>query len=363
MKTRYQDMFDEVHASPRLKEEVMNMTKQERNQVVRRVSMSFVAAAILAAILVGTALAAVIGLPETLQDWYDQQWTKAGGGEMPEEQFQVIEGLVQPIGVSAVSDGVTVTLDSVMPGENCLWLLLTAEGDFPSSGDGSDGSYEFVFVELTGPFVEAHQPEAPGVGQASLYGFPGDVNGVTEDGTLVILLQYSFSNSVPFQEGGEFVLHLKDLVYEVTMSSITVTANLPGGEWTLPFTLQPTEEQPVLTAAEALVPRDGEGDPVSIRNIRVSSTGLNFEITSGFFYREGYQIAPIVIAPIITGDIALQLSGGLEIKAQDMFGSWSGEPEKSPWETRYSWELPVDLSKAEAVRFEDVIIPLERPEK
>lgn len=358
MKTQYQDMFDEVHASPRLKEEVMNMTKQERKQVVRRVSMSFVAAAILAVILAGTALAAVVGLPETLQDWYNQQWTKAGGGEMPEEQSQVIESLVQPIGVSAVSGGVTVTVDSAMPGENCLWLLLTAEGDFPLPSDGSDVSYIFDFVELAGPFVEAHQPETPGVGQVSIYGFPGDVNGVTEDGTLVILLQYNFSNSVPFQEGGEFELHLKDLVYEVTMSSITVTTNLPGGEWTIPFTLQPTEEQPVLTAAEALVPRDREGDPVSIGNIRVSGTGLNFEINSGFFSRES-----LLLAPLITEDIALQLSGGLEIKAQDMFGSWSGEPGESPWETRYNWELPVDLSKAEAVRFEDVIIPLERPEE
>ncbi len=62
-------------------------------------------------------------------------------------------------------------------------------------------------------------------------------------------------------------------------------------------------------------------------------------------------------------DIALQLSGGREVKAVGMHGTWSGETEKSPWVTRYNWELPVDLAKVESVRFGDVVIPLEQPKK
>lgn len=65
MKASYREMFDEVHASERLKEEVMNMTRQERTQVVKKLSVSFIIAAALAVILAGTALAAVIGVPET----------------------------------------------------------------------------------------------------------------------------------------------------------------------------------------------------------------------------------------------------------------------------------------------------------
>ena len=58
MKASYREMFDEVRASERLNREVMNMTKQERTQVVKKVSVSFIIAAALAVILAGTALAA-----------------------------------------------------------------------------------------------------------------------------------------------------------------------------------------------------------------------------------------------------------------------------------------------------------------
>ena len=55
----YREMFDEVHAPQGLKEEVMNMTRQETTRVVRKVSAAFVIAAVLAVVLAGTALAAV----------------------------------------------------------------------------------------------------------------------------------------------------------------------------------------------------------------------------------------------------------------------------------------------------------------
>lgn len=362
MKTSYREMFDEVHASPRLKEEVMNMTRQERNQVVKRVSVSFIVAAALAVILAGTALAAVIGVPETLQEWFGSQWTEAAGGEIPEEQSAIFDSLVQPIGVSATdSVGVTVTLDSAMPGRNGLWLLLTVEGT--SADDKNDEFYSFDFVNLTGPFVDAHQPEAPGIGQAASYSFHPDVNGLTKDGKLMLLLQYAFSNDVPFQEGGEMELHLENLCYEISVSDVTITGNLAAGEWVLPFTLQPTEEQPVLTAEGALVPpSDEENDPIAVEKIEVTSTGLNFEINSGFEERKGFHDEIFLFGPRVTNDVALQLSDGTEIKTPGLSGTWGGELEKSPWVVRADWTLPVDLTKAEAIRFGDVVVPLERPE-
>jgi len=334
----------------------MNMTKQERTQVVRKISMSFIIAAVLAVLLAGTALAAVIGVPETLQDWFGQKWTEAGGGEeMPKEQSEIIDSLVQPIGVSDSSGGVTVTLDSAMPGEDFLWMLLSVEGG--GKGD-EEWMYTFGHVELTGPFVDAHQPTAPGVGQGSSWGFPADVNGVTKDGKLRILLYYRLSNNVPFQEGGEMELHLEDLVYETRTTNITVKGGVGHREWVLPFTLEPVVDQPVLTAKGALVSQDREGDPVEIQEIRVTSTGMSFLLNSGFRSRDGY-----LFAPLVTPDIALQLSGGTEVRATGMHGTWTGEIEKSPWEDRYHWELPVDLFKVESVRFGDVVIPLEQPKK
>ena len=86
----YREMFDEVHAPQGLKEEVLNMTKQDTARVARKISAAFVIAAVLAVVLAGTALAAVAGVPQTLREWFDQQWTETAGSEtMPKEQSAV----------------------------------------------------------------------------------------------------------------------------------------------------------------------------------------------------------------------------------------------------------------------------------
>lgn len=354
MKTPYQELFDEVRASRRLNEEVINMTKQERTQAARKISVSFVAAAALAALLAGTALAAVIGVPETMQEWFGRQWTEAGGGEMPVEQSAVIEGLVQPVGVRAVDNGITVTLDSVTPGENCIWMLLTVEGAIPKE----NFRYIFDFVELTGPFVDAHQPTAPGVGQASSWDFPMEGSGVTSDGNIVILIRYHFSNRVPFQEGGEMELHLENMLCEIETSEVSVSGSFLSGQWVLPFQVEPVEDQAVLTAEYALVPSYYEGEaPVPIRDIRVSSTGLTYIVDAEF------TIAPDkrIIGPHETADIALRLSDGMEVCGGGQMSTWAGEFGKSPWESRGVWPLPVDVSKVESIRFGDVVVPLQQP--
>ena len=44
----YREMFDEVHAPQGLKEEVLNMAKQDTARVARKISAAFVIAAVLA---------------------------------------------------------------------------------------------------------------------------------------------------------------------------------------------------------------------------------------------------------------------------------------------------------------------------
>lgn len=358
MRQTYRELFDEVHASGRLKEEVMNMTKQERTQVVRKLSVSFIIAAALAVILAGTALAAVIGVPRTLQEWFDQQWTEAGGTEeMPKEQAAVIESLVQPVGVSDTVNGVTVTLQSVTPGENCLWLKLEVEGpDFSKE----DLMYEFQFIDLTGPFVEEHKPTAPGVGLGIGYSYLEGSTGVTKDGKLTTLIQCSFSSAMPYQDGGELTLKLIDMVYKMDNGSISVEGNLASGEWNLPFTIKPVEDRAALTADSAMVPALHEGENlVPIKDIRVSSTGLTYTVDAPVTREEDGRAN----GPQTTFDIALRLSDGMEVTLGSCFATWTGEYGNSPWEVRAGWTFPVDLSKVESIRFGDVVIPLEKPEK
>lgn len=339
MKTSYREMFDEVHASDRLKEEVMNMTKQERTQVVKRVSMSFIVAAALAVILAGTALAAVTGVPETLQEWFGQQWTEAGGGEMSKEQTAVIESLVQPVDVSSSANGVTVTLDSVTPEENSLWMLLKLEG----IGQEEEILWDFG---LTGGPMEKQEPSMSSIRQQPL--------GTTEEGAKMMLLIYHAPMGVNFLEGGDMTLEMVGRIYIDGNQSEGEVEFEQKGRWALAFTLEPVENLEVLTAksakvhAEEMQWKEGQDEParidrtITLKNIRVTATGISFEMNKeeSMYRMKGPE---------------LQLKGGMKIMA------FSGTTEEG--KKQFSWEVPVDISKVEAVCFDNVVVPLEQPKK
>ena len=74
MQTKYQKAFDHVTASDRLKEEVLNMTKQEKETLRRQIPKAALVAAIIILILAGTAVA--VSIPG-IQDWFQQYWQEA----------------------------------------------------------------------------------------------------------------------------------------------------------------------------------------------------------------------------------------------------------------------------------------------
>ena len=350
MKTPYQEMFDEVHVSERLKEEVMNLTKQERTRVVRKISVSFVIAAALALILAGTALAAVIGVPETLQDWFNQQWTETNGGEVPKEQAAVIESLVQPIGVTVINKGVSVTLDSVTPGEGGLWMLFKVRG----TEQMAKNKWDFRSYDLTGKLMENEiKDEFLGL---SIRSHTMRNVGVTEDGTQIFLMLYDAPKGVDFLEGGDLEFCLKDIAVwgKSPGAGGTSVSTEVEARWILPFTLAPTENLEVLTVERAVVPIDSDEvkpDSMEIHDIRITAVGISFIEPK---WTEGAE------RRYVTMDVALRLKGGTEIPVNGTgsLGALSpGEP------LTRSWELPADLSKAEAIRFGDVVIPLEHPQK
>lgn len=346
MRTRYQELFDEVRASERLKKEVMEMTKQERTRVAKKISVSFVLAAALAVILAGTALAAVIGVPETLQEWFEKQWMEtAGGEEMPKEQAAVIESLVQPVGVSAKSSGVTITLDSVAPGEDGLWMLLKI------TGLREETRWDFMDFSLVGEPVE--EPEMSSV---SISTYSTRYVGMIEEETQVQLIYYQSSSGRALLKGGEMELKLEDM-YCTKWNEAGDWKNIEReGEWTLPFNLEPVGDQPFLTAQSAQVAvskllwGEEDEDPIEqkstlkLQNIRVTSTGYRFERPLG-------QDEWTIEAP------NLVLEDGTEIRGNGSFHIHGDS------EMRGSWDIPVDLAKVESIRFGDVVIPLEEPKK
>lgn len=356
MRQTYREMFDEVHASGRLKEEVMNMTKQERTQVVKKVSVSFLIAAALAVILAGTALAAAIGIPQTLQEWFSQQWTESGGTEeMPKEQAAVIESLVQPVGAAVTDNDITVTLDSVTPGENVLWLMLKFQGEKLVD------RWDFRDSDLVGGPMEKKVIDGP-----TLHGMSIRDVGVLEDGTQIQLWMWQAPKGVNFLEGGKMELQLDGIV-------LLGKAPKPGtegskhmeeleGTWTLPFTLKPVTEQTVLSAKSARVKgthtewKEAGGETVTtetkktftIQNIRVTSTGYSY-------------VRPKDAAGFEVDSTNLHMADDVTVMG---YGSGPITPvEQEIKEVHGYWEFPVDLSKVESIRFGDVVVPLEKPKK
>lgn len=342
MKTRYQEMFDEVHASGRLQKEVMSMTKRERTQVVKKVSVSFIIAAALAVILAGTALAAAVGVPQTLQEWFDKQWAdSAGEEEMPQAQSEIIEGLVQPVGVASSGYGVTVNLEAVTPGENCLWMYLNVKGEKLKD------QWQFFSIELFGLDIDRQ------MGQMGMTVYPMSE---TEKGEQDLVIQYIAPEGVTFLEGGRMTLRLDTIVIInalPTDENPETDYDTIEGAWALPFHLKPVEEQEVLTAESALVPgrdvgKDQPEGPMEIRDIRVTMTGLSFVEDA-----PDPKIDPVYLMSDVTTQIFLQMKDGTELHA---VGRSRGLER-----TRCSWDLPVDLSKVESIRFGDVVVPLEKP--
>ena len=337
----YREMFDEVHAPQGLKEEVMNMTRPEAVRTVRKVSAAFVIAAVLAVVLAGTALAAVIGVPETLQEWFGKQWTESGGGEMSKEQSAVIDSLVQPVGVSVKKQGIKITLDSVTPGEGGLWLMLKV------SGEKLNGRASFMSYKLSGGPMEKEIT----TGDATVQGSTVRTVGTTEDGTQIYLVLYNAPRGVNFLEGGKMELQITDL-------TLWKEPEKEGGEmpepktidekWVLPFTLAPTKDVEALTMEKATVPvnyyKFSEGTKeesccyTEIKNLKITSTGYSFQSTP----QEDGQAAMF--------KVILTLKNGVEVE---------GAPttvQTNDQEFKGVWDLPVNLSEVSSVRFclEDV---------
>lgn len=361
----YREMFDEVHAPQGLKEEVLNMTKQDTARVARKISAAFVIAAVLAVVLAGTALAAVAGVPQTLQEWFNQQWTESGGeGTMPKEEAEVIEGLIQPVGVTCVNKGISVTLDSVTAGKNNIWMILKVKGE-PLTGE-----WEFGRMSFGGKLIEEAEAKSPSQGAVSQRSMK--LLGTMEDGTEVYLFKYSGGPAgVNYLEGGELELRLQDFYLEAS-----IDAAVPAGihedpiqvfpdveaRWVLPFTLESMKEMPALTAKSAslkgtdTVWKEGKEEPekisktFTVQNIQVTSIGYSYTI-------------PKEAADFWFDSVSLRLKGDVTIQGTEAAHVTVQGAEDAALKRQGTWDLPVDLSKVEAICFGDVAVPLEQLKK
>lgn len=339
MKNLYRETFDEVRASDKLRQEVWSMTKQEQNTPKRRrIPAAALAAAVLVLALTGTTLAASGFVPGSMKNWFIQQWAEtSGGGGISAEQVALFDRLIQEVGVSDTCGGVTVTLDSITCGDSALWLLLKVSGDLDMvQGEAASGYY---FRETDVEFSEEPDGELTPGGHGMEYPF----SGTAEDGVQTMLMRYTITltGTDSLLDGYDAELRLGDLMYSSSVAQ--------EGEWVLPFTIEPSEQE-VLTLESAVVPARDHGNgskavTAELRDIRISATGIRFTQTAEqqMFY------------PAHGGVV---LADGTEVARAGGGSRWTGELYTGEWSSDYYWKLPVDLSQVVGVRFGDTVIPL-----
>lgn len=305
MRTPYQEAFDHVTASERLKDEVLDMTKREKEDLCRRIPKFILIAAVITLLLAGTALA--VNIPN-LQDWFRQYWADATGeGLMNPQQEEVMNSVTQSVdATSNTEDGaggissettspnnisnqatnkpgvpdttqspsadsapataqvpnVTVSLDSVAAGEDTLWMLVHITGNYEPGK-----RYSFRRGELLG----APEKEFSELGITVSSGVTAERYEILDDGSLQILLHYQCLNpSADLTQGGTYELQLEDLMMDRNP--------IQKGQWNLSFSLDNVATSAPVVLEHVTLPVEGlDGqDTVEFEEIRITSTGVRF---------------------------------------------------------------------------------------
>ena len=383
MRTPYQEAFDHVTASERLKDEVLDMTKREKQELRRRIPKFILIAAVIALLLAGTALA--VNIPN-LQDWFRQYWVEATGEDvMNAQQEEVMNSVTQSVDATSnmengaedtstedtFSEGtlpeaashsdaptqkadsagtadpsqspsasqvpaasqkpdVTVSLDSVAVGEDALWMLVHVTGNYEPGK-----RYSFRRGELLG----APEKEISELGITVSSGVTAERYEILDDGSLQILLHYQCLNSsADLTQGGTYELHLEDLMMDRNP--------IQKGQWNLSFSLDNVATSAPVVLEHVTLPVEGlDGqDTVEFEEIRITSTGIRFVCQPQFC---GYSLWT---------DVALVLADGSEIAGFGGHGSWTGETDTSNWYSAYNWNLPVAVEQAVALRIGKTVI-------
>ena len=342
MREQYRETFDEVQASDRLRQEVWNMTQQERKTPgKRRIPRGILVAAVLVLALTGTTLAAV-GMPQTLQDWFAMEWQERTDSDISQEQLALIDSLTQEVGVSDTQNGVTVTLDSITVGSSSMWMMLHVSGAY---GENEDLRYHFDGIDLTMDPDPEQQHNTPGG-----YGFDYPYSKVSSDGTLMVLVRFEIDMAG--------LSSLTDTHRQVTLLLDNVVCNdmtdpededllLTEGSWKLQFDLEPQAQDaiqiPGQVQAEARSTEGGANKTVTFWYVAITATDITFVQSEE---DQMYDVRPSLV---LEDGTVIEVGNGASRFRDEAYTEWS-----SVW----YWPVPVDLSQAAALRIGETEIPL-----
>lgn len=383
MNDLYRKTFDEIHASAALRQEVLNVTKQEKTAAKRQIPRMLLIAAIVVLVLAGTALAAAA---PGIRQWFSQQWTQQTGRPIHTDQLGLIDQLSDAVGVSAQSGGVTVTVDSVTRGENVIWFLLRYDGLPPEeeleqrfralerprpNGESTRKELTINGTEIImGSAVDLWEEElnsprnyrlkemaisfAPAIADPDFYAWSLEQDGVRADGSMMALLEYT-----PKLLGEAALLDALDVTLELSEinwgTSSVMQVPVAEGPWTLTFSLPAIEPPEPLTTgggtawgttpldtgcwdSSTMGPRPAEEMP--FRDIQVTPTGFTI------FWADPEQTTRLYTS----GFWYLRMTDGTELRADPDGWVYSDLP-GSQRVSRFIWPVPVDLRQASSLEY------------
>ena len=295
------------------------------------------AAVLAAAVLLTVGGVALSGQP-AVRAWFDRYWQAIAGKPMEEGQSLLLQGLTQTIGVSDTENGVTVTADSAVVGDDSFWLLLKVSGPELSTRYG----YTFGNDTLT------LTPDPAEAGGTFSWGL--ESHGVNADGEAELLLQYSYQlksgANPPWTEDMAVTLRLSELIQG---RSTGADATVATGTWELNFTLRSGDVATVSLPDTWVECTDGqEGTQrLLLRDITLTAMGIRFSSRGGEFHG---AMEPTLL-----------LADGTEVG----YGDGSGTPREDGLGMYHSfhWRVPVALDQVSAVRICDTVIPVGGAEK
>ena len=330
---RYQEAMETVTVSPAKRAALLMLPehrKTRRRGIARAAAAVLVAAILLGAFTVTAALA-----PADLKGWFDQRWQALTGQPMSREQQVVLASLSQPVGESAVSNGVTLTVDSAVMGTDSFWLLLKVDG---VTARGQNYRFETTSLQVEPDPVH----ENGGMGSWGM-----QFLGRSAEGELLFLMDYAYH--VSGKNGSwpgdiSVVLQAENLIRERGNRPAHMAAE---GNWTVSFTL---DQRALSQARETpdcwILAQDWGKETLAcfhVQDLQASATGVQFTVADDAIHSHRWEPTAI-------------LSDGTEV----LYSSGGGTPTEDGtamvWS--YQWQVPVDPEQVIAVRIGRTEIPL-----
>lgn len=358
MEKEYRAVFDGVRASGRLRKKVLDMKHLERKENSPALRPAF--AAVLAVLLLA-ACAAAPGAASALADYFSGRWRDQNETALPQEQLDFIGTITQTVGVSDTVDGVTITLEAVTAGESAMWMLLSVDGlDVPAE-ELVEGELRFA----TGGLYLDPKPDGYSYGVA-LQG-PLELR-AAEDRRLMMLFRAVYddgTSGVTFLTEPQALVSLQDIrTYDSDGHQKSLVAE---GIWRLEFGLELTAEEPKsIVLHDVTLPAirwnlqevvDNIDTEIQQKPCEVLAKELRLTSTEMHIYWTGGGLT------FPAGEISLILDGGSEVGNSgywwdERFGFKAGPKDEVQNHYIVPWDLPVDLSRAAALRVRDQTIPL-----